>query len=114
MTNIGKGSNLTASVYALAAACFYAINVPLSKLLLDSVSPTVMTALLYLGAGLVLGHGLDDNGACHRRRAACCGVYRCRACHVEGNAVGKLFCGAYNYDSRHSLAELERYHTSHI
>ena len=55
MDNKVKGSKLTAAIYALAAACFYAINIPLSKLLLDSVSPTVMAALLYLGAGLGVG-----------------------------------------------------------
>lgn len=55
MKNDGQGSKLTAVIYALAAACFYAINIPLSKLLLDSVSPTVMAALLYLGAGLGVG-----------------------------------------------------------
>lgn len=55
MENKVKGSKLGAVVYALAAACFYAINIPLSKLLLDSVSPTVMAALLYLGAGLGVG-----------------------------------------------------------
>ena len=36
MSNTGKGSDLTAAVYALAVACFYAINVPISKLLLGS------------------------------------------------------------------------------
>ncbi|MBR1392994.1 MAG: DMT family transporter [Ruminococcus sp.] len=55
MNSAEKGSRLGAVVYALAAACFYAINIPLSKLLLDSVSPTVMAALLYLGAGLGVG-----------------------------------------------------------
>ena len=55
MNSAEKGSRLGAVVYALAAACFYAINIPLSKLLLDSVSPTVTAALLYLGAGLGVG-----------------------------------------------------------
>ena len=41
--------------YALLAAVFYAINVPLSKLLLRHVGPTTMAALLYLGAGLGIG-----------------------------------------------------------
>ena len=41
-----------AITYALFAALFYAINVPASKILLRTVGPTSMAALLYLGAGL--------------------------------------------------------------
>lgn len=37
---------------ALAAALFYALNVPLSKLLLMRIQPTMMAAFLYLGAGI--------------------------------------------------------------
>ena len=36
---------------AILAAALYAINLPLSKLLLRVVSPTMLAALLYLGAG---------------------------------------------------------------
>lgn len=43
-----------AAVSAIAAAALYAVNVPLSKLLLAHVSPTMMAAFLYLGAGLGL------------------------------------------------------------
>lgn len=43
-----------ATVYAITAAALYAINVPLSKLLLNHVAPTMMAAFLYLGAGLGL------------------------------------------------------------
>ena len=39
-------------VYALLAAAFFAVNVPVSKLLLDHVGSTSMAALLYLGAGV--------------------------------------------------------------
>ena len=42
-------------LYALLAAAFYAINVPLSKLLLQHVGETTMAALLYLGAGIGIG-----------------------------------------------------------
>lgn len=38
--------------YAILAAAFYALNAPLSKLLLGHVPPTMMAAFLYLGAGL--------------------------------------------------------------
>ena len=44
-----------AILYALLAAAFYAVSVPVSKLLLGSVGPTSMAALLYLGAGLGVG-----------------------------------------------------------
>ena len=39
-------------VFAILAAVFYALNSPLSKLLLQSIPPTMMAAFLYLGAGL--------------------------------------------------------------
>ena len=45
----------TAIIYALLAAAFYAVNVPLSKILLKNVGPTTMAALLYLGAGIGIG-----------------------------------------------------------
>lgn len=37
---------------AVLAAAFYALNAPLSKLLLSRVAPAMMAAFLYLGAGL--------------------------------------------------------------
>lgn len=40
-----------ATIYAILAAALYAINVPLSKLLLQHTEPTMMAAFLYLGAG---------------------------------------------------------------
>lgn len=44
----------TAISCAILAAALYAINLPLSKLLLKVVSPTMMAAFLYLGAGFGL------------------------------------------------------------
>jgi len=44
----------TATLFAILAAALYAINIPLSKLLLLKVEPTMMAAFLYLGAGLGL------------------------------------------------------------
>lgn len=38
-------------LYALVAALCYGCSTPLSKLLLDALSPSLMAALLYLGAG---------------------------------------------------------------
>ncbi len=40
-----------AAISALLAAALYAVNIPLSKLLLRHVSPTMLAAFLYLGAG---------------------------------------------------------------
>ena len=44
----------SATVLAILAAALYAINIPLSKILLQNVAPTMMAAFLYLGAGLGL------------------------------------------------------------
>jgi len=43
-----------ATIYAILAAALYAVNVPLSKILLSYVEPTMMASFLYLGAGLGL------------------------------------------------------------
>ena len=48
-------NKLKAIVFAFLAAVFYAINVPISKVLLQHVGPTTMAALLYLGAGIGIG-----------------------------------------------------------
>ncbi len=42
----------TAAIFAILAAALYAINIPLSKLLLTKAEPTMMAAFLYLGAGI--------------------------------------------------------------
>lgn len=44
-------SQKRAIFYAILAAALYAVSSPVSKLLLSNVSPTMMAALLYLGAG---------------------------------------------------------------
>lgn len=43
-----------ATLFAILAAALYAINIPVSKLLLEHVEPTMMAAFLYLGAGIGL------------------------------------------------------------
>ena len=40
-----------ATFFAILAAALYAVNIPLSKVLLGFVQPTMMAAFLYLGAG---------------------------------------------------------------
>ncbi len=44
----------SATLLAILAAALYAINIPLSKILLRDVAPTMMAAFLYLGAGFGL------------------------------------------------------------
>lgn len=44
-----------AVLYALLAAVCYGVSAPASKLLLQKISPPLMAALLYLGAGLGMG-----------------------------------------------------------
>ena len=41
-----------ATVFAILAAALYALNIPISKLLLQNVGATMMAAFLYLGAGI--------------------------------------------------------------
>lgn len=42
------------TAFAILAAALYSISIPLSKLMLQYVSPAIMAALLYLGAGVGL------------------------------------------------------------
>lgn len=49
-----KIKNKTAIFMAVLAAALYALNSPLSKLLLNNISSVMMAAFLYLGAGLGL------------------------------------------------------------
>lgn len=46
---------IVAILLAFLAAILYAINIPLSKLLLTKVEPVFMSSFLYLGAGLGIG-----------------------------------------------------------
>lgn len=43
---------MKAKFFAILAAAIYAVNIPISKLLLAKVEPTMMAAFLYLGAGI--------------------------------------------------------------
>lgn len=45
-------ANKKAIFYAILAAALYAINAPVSKLLLNQIPSTMMAGLLYLGAGI--------------------------------------------------------------
>ncbi len=58
--------NRKAIFFAILAAALYALNAPMSKLLLQSVAPLMMAAMLYLGAGLgMLCMGLARKAAGH-------------------------------------------------
>lgn len=50
-----KNKKMLAIIFAILAAALYAINIPLSKILLKNVEPTMMASLLYLGAGIGVG-----------------------------------------------------------
>lgn len=50
-----RNKKIKSITYALFAAVFYAINMPLSKLLLEKISPVFMASLLYFGAGIGVG-----------------------------------------------------------
>lgn len=50
-----KNLRIISVIYAFAAAVFYALNIPFSKLLLRDVPPTFMAAFLYVGAGIGVG-----------------------------------------------------------
>lgn len=41
--------------FVIMAAALYAINVPISKLILEEVQPAMMAGFLYLGAGVGIG-----------------------------------------------------------
>ena len=62
-------TKLKAIFCAFLAALFYSVNIPLSKLLLKSIEPTTMAALLYLGAGIGVGIMLLVKGGKRRSSA---------------------------------------------
>ena len=50
-----KDTRVSAIAFALLAAVLYALNTPLSKVIMKYVPPTFMAAFLYLGAGVGVG-----------------------------------------------------------
>lgn len=50
-----QNKNTTAIIFAILAAALYAVSTPVSKVLLQSVPPTMVAAFLYLGAGVGMG-----------------------------------------------------------
>ncbi len=57
--------------YAILAAALYALNAPVSKLLLQNVPPTMMAGFLYLGAGIGMAlMGLARSKTGHGKKEA--------------------------------------------
>ena len=52
---MSKDKNLIAIILAILAAALYAISTPVSKVMLQTVAPTMVAAFLYLGAGIGMG-----------------------------------------------------------
>ena len=52
---MGSNIRIKSMLFALLAAVFYAINIPLSKVLLNDIGSTMMASFLYLGAGIGIG-----------------------------------------------------------
>ncbi len=50
-----RSSNRAGILLAVLAAALYALNAPLSKLLLAHIPATLMAGLLYVGAGIGMG-----------------------------------------------------------
>lgn len=59
-----------ATAFAILAALLYAVNIPLSKLLVERIAPTMLAALLYLGAGAGLALYTAVSRVCCKRDKA--------------------------------------------
>lgn len=85
------------TLLAFLAAALYALNAPLSKLLLQDVSPAMMAAFLYLGAGIgMLAIGLIHS--CVRRQPFRLHFTRKDAPYVAGHD-GAGRCCAHSSDA---------------
>ena len=60
---------MLATFLAFLAAVLYAINIPLSKILLKNIEPVFLSAFLYLGAGIGIGMLYWTMGAKNKSRA---------------------------------------------
>ena len=78
---------MKAVLYAFLAAVFYAVNIPLSKFLLNSVGTTTMAALLYLGTGI--GVGLMSLADARGRKAYNPVTHRHSASQLENDMKGE-------------------------
>ena len=63
---MSKDKNLIAILLAILAAALYAISTPVSKVMLQTVEPTMVAAFLYLGAGIGMGTMMLVRSGRHR------------------------------------------------
>ena len=63
---MSKDKNLIAIILAILAAALYAISTPVSKVMLQTVAPTMVAAFLYLGAGIGMGAMMLVRSGRHR------------------------------------------------
>ena len=63
---MSKDKNLIAILLAILAAALYAISTPVSKMMLQTVAPTMVAAFLYLGAGIGMGAMMFVRSGRHR------------------------------------------------
>ena len=47
-----NNKNNRAVFHAVLAAALYAVSMPMSKILLEEITPTMLAAFLYIGAGI--------------------------------------------------------------
>ena len=59
---MSKDKNLVAILLAILAAALYAISTPVSKMMLQTVAPTMVAAFLYLGAGIIIATAIMAAG----------------------------------------------------
>lgn len=67
---MSKDKNLIAILLAILAAALYAISTPVSKVILQTVAPTMVAAFLYLGAGIGMGAMMLVRSGRHRTTEA--------------------------------------------
>ena len=61
-----KDKNIIAIILAILAAALYAISTPVSKVMLQTVAPTIVAAFLYFGAGIGMGAMMLVRSGRHR------------------------------------------------
>ena len=65
-TNKSKKSDTLAIFFAVLAAALYAISTPVSKMMLQTVAPTMVAAFLYIGAGMGMSAMMIARNLRHR------------------------------------------------
>ena len=90
---MSKDKNLIAIILAILAAALYAISTPVSKVMLQTVAPTMVAAFLYLGAGIGMGAMMLVRSGRHRYTIRCgydCARYR--GTYLDDVRSENVFC----------------------